>query len=1802
MLNAKIRKLIRDPNLFFSDMVKNKKRKISNVYQVKEEGHYSYTIVSAVYNVGKYLDDFFKSIVNQKLDFKKHIHLIMVDDGSLDDSASIIQKWQKKFPNNISYIWKENGGQSSARNLGLEHVKTEWVTFVDPDDFLDAGYFYNVDLFLNKNNNKKIYMIGCNVVFFMEKTGIYKETHPLNYKFSKGDSLYHIDDFGKNIQLSASTAIFRLDHIKNTEVIFDINVKPNFEDGKFIADYLIDIHDGHVAFMKNAKYYYRKREDGTSTLDTAWEKRERFTTVPKLGYLSILNKYYEQYGAVPVFIQRTIIYEIVWNLKWLVNHAEKVHFLSSEERECYINNIVSALSFIDKKTIIDFELAGCWFYYKVGILSCFKRMEPDSQIVYIERYDSRKELVQLRYFTRNVDLERITINNVDEIPAYAKTIRHDFLGTNFVLERRLWVKIEKDKKLNVFISNIPTKISLNGKQSGTGILVNDIINYYVSLVPEYKKTAKYLNSWILMDRDTQADDNAEHLYKYIRDNHQEQKIFFVLRKESHDWSRLQDDGFNLISFGSHEHENALRSCSKVISSHADKYVTNFLGPRMLTGRHFVFLQHGVTKDDISGWLNRKEDINCFITASPYEYQSISEDYSRYYYTEKEVVLTGFPRHDALVSSSDISERLIIIMPTWRQNIVGATVSDGNIRELNPLFMETDYAKHWKSVLHASELRNIADKYGYKIAFFPHANIQPYLISFDTPDYIEIITHKHGSIQQLFNRAAMMITDYSSVAFEMAVQNKPTLYYQFDADECFSGGHIYSKGYFDYYTHGFGPVVTKEDDLFYHLNEMLKCDAIPSDSILNRMMTTFPFRDGRNCERTYNAIKSLDYALDEQFDNKRLIESFANYASINKKWALSEYRWSGYITKYGTENQYAVLNLVESLVEQGKIDKALGVIKETQTSTSAVESKELIEARALLYMAKHEWEKAIGCWKSIGLADHSNLRYCACLAFTKQIEVLEKLCDEESANTVFIKGLYFFASEQWDELLHLFQAEEEKDAYIIDKYAKYLLLMAHAYKEVGATELAHSCLVKYESKASNDPQCRYEIARLAFATKNWGKVIKQLSILSQEVTALPQEFIRYYLISLSEQGKSSHVDNILMQLVEGYQDYAFAIAMSKEVALHSFIIEKWGLAENRWRNIITLTSSCDGEDYAYLIEAIFKQRKVKEAKSLLLDVMQIPELEKMEYLYVVQAKIFMYQLNWESAAISWELSGFDHSANISYLTSLAFSKNIDKLSLLNMESEEGLILVSLYQLIAEENWEEAFERLSFLDAEQSEFFDSYPKLILLMAYVCREFSDYSRAHQYLVRYEKIVSHDPQCHYEIARLAFINGNWNKFLQQIDSACREFSLLNIEFQYKYINVLDSQNKHEKVDEIIDDIMIENPRLGMGLLEYAGNNAFIQKNWSVSEERWNKLLGCNPTDTDVCYAMLIESLCKQGKLLEARKVIQPLSSKYVDDLPDWLIRCRARFNMANHNWCAALDDWILIEENSYDNNEFLYCVSHTNHIELLDDLVSCADDSRRVVIDIFHAYASADWQLVINLLNSPSVNHKSDEAISGKWLLLLAHAYRESGEPALAHKCLVKYESAVSNDPECRYEIARLSFERKQWEKVIVQLNAACSAVHELPSEFVYYYLFSLYSLGKYQMMDNLYREVNIESSDYDIHGILRVKLYMALGQWDKALEILKVLNRENEEVIYSYALVLKKLGEYKSAYLSLLNSKVIDSSLGWALRAELASLNDDWEETYKCSLRLQWMKEGSVSLSSAEIDNLVNLHHLQSRLKTH
>ena len=100
------------------------------------------SVIIPIYNVEKYIDQCLQSVVKSMSGFS-NIQIILVDDGSIDRSGEIAQRFVNQY-SNFYYVSKENGGLSDARNYGLQYVKYNYVTFLDSDDYIAENYFSEV--------------------------------------------------------------------------------------------------------------------------------------------------------------------------------------------------------------------------------------------------------------------------------------------------------------------------------------------------------------------------------------------------------------------------------------------------------------------------------------------------------------------------------------------------------------------------------------------------------------------------------------------------------------------------------------------------------------------------------------------------------------------------------------------------------------------------------------------------------------------------------------------------------------------------------------------------------------------------------------------------------------------------------------------------------------------------------------------------------------------------------------------------------------------------------------------------------------------------------------------------------------------------------------------------------------------------------------------------------------------------------------------------------------------------------------------------------------------------------------------------------------------------------------------------------------------------------------------------------------------------------------------------------------------------------------------------------------------------
>ena len=1127
-MNRKFRKLLRNPKLFFRDMYNKRSVQIKKYLPVKYNGTQQYTVVSAVYNVEKYLNDYFSSLTKQSLNFKKHIQLILVDDGSTDHSAEIIKQWQAKFPQNIHYFYKENGGQASARNLGLQHVETEWVTFIDPDDFVSSDYFYKTDNFLS--NNANISIVGCPLVFYFEDKDMVKDTHPLKYRFAKGDVVLPLSNLKDHLQLSASTAFFKIDNIRNAHIYFDEAMKPSFEDAKFVTDYILNTDAStNAAFLSKISYFYRKRSDGSSTLDGAWNNPLLFSRVIEKGCIEILKTAKMKFGKVPEHIQRIVLYHIIWYFGRIVNKPAALSHLSEEQKKHFVALLHEMFSYIDEATILRFNLAGTWFFQKVALLGLFKNTAPKSQIAYIEDFDLKKKQILVKYFSNFPIIEQWTINGKEIFPKYQKEVVYDFLGSLYTKEYRTWLPCHDMGDLELFLAGKKAKLTFSGKQFDK-LPIETVFTSF-----KQKSTVKS-NAWILMDRDNQADDNAEHLYRYISENHPEQDIYFALKKTSSDWKRLEQDGFNLLEFGSSAFESKLKDCAKIISSHVDGYITHYFKDNSLLDKDYVFLQHGIIKDDLSGWLNTKK-IACFVTATNPEYHSIVDNTTAYKFGKKEVKLTGLPRYDRLLTNNNTKSKQILIMPTWRNSIVGTYIS-GTERTRNPDFMKTNYAKHWHSFMNHAILKELNDQ-GYQIVFAPHPSIQEYMDEFTVPNFIKIYSYSEGNIQSVFQNTSILITDYSSVAFDVAYLNKAILYYQFDYDEVFSSGnHTYQKGYFDYNRDGFGAVAYNETELLAALKDLVDNQAKVPDLYQKRIDKTFQFRDSNNCERVYQAILDLDKP--ELSNDINYIEKMILQVENLGEWGVAASRIAAILensSDLAPEERVNYINrYLNALFKGNQFVELLNWLEKHPTSDADYwKAKVSLQIGNPTLGIKYFSKNNIGTLEdkliaTLAASLENNTKLAKKLNQHISSDLSEKHHLIQLLAEKILQKEYFVALALIETLLTKFFTVEDKKTFKLELLASYLCMRLNNFQQ------AHKYLVRYEEHQRGDIACRIAIARLAKLRQNGEKLFTQINrAFGQDLLMMPQDLIPAYLQELHNQGNTATEKTLLEQFTEKYPD-------------------------------------------------------------------------------------------------------------------------------------------------------------------------------------------------------------------------------------------------------------------------------------------------------------------------------------------------------------------------------------------------------------------------------------------------------------------------------------------------------------------------------------------------------------------------------------------------------------------------------------------------------------------------------------------
>lgn len=232
------------------------------------------SIIVPIYNKEKYLN---KSLVSLKEQTYKNIEVILIDDGSIDNSKEICMKFCTE-DNRFKYYYKKNGGVASARNLGLEKATGDFIGFVDPDDYIEYC-MYEIMMEEAKTNSLDIVGCGINII---QNNKIEKITAPNDFQLHPNDAISHLLKWDNVVTPYLWNKIFRRSILKNIK--FNELLKVG-EDIPFIFEAIIN--SSEYVHLHNYLYNYVKNED--SLVGTNYKKESSINSIQSSLYICQLS-------------------------------------------------------------------------------------------------------------------------------------------------------------------------------------------------------------------------------------------------------------------------------------------------------------------------------------------------------------------------------------------------------------------------------------------------------------------------------------------------------------------------------------------------------------------------------------------------------------------------------------------------------------------------------------------------------------------------------------------------------------------------------------------------------------------------------------------------------------------------------------------------------------------------------------------------------------------------------------------------------------------------------------------------------------------------------------------------------------------------------------------------------------------------------------------------------------------------------------------------------------------------------------------------------------------------------------------------------------------------------------------------------------------------------------------------------------------------------------------------------------------------------------------------------------------------
>ncbi len=862
------------------------------------------SVIIPVYNAEKYIKRAVQSVQRQSLP-QKQIEIILIDDGSKDSSPAICDQLGQQH-SNIRVFHQENMGVSVARNKGITEARGKYLAYLDADDWLSKETLKNVAVFFDKHYEeidivgyplKECFPGGGQSFHYrdriLKESGIEKlATVPVN--------LTSINVFVKN--RNEANLLFRQTMRFHEDTDYELRIAANKGAFGYVKEACYYYWRGTPS-ATNTVSDFRDFFEPAIKMYESWindyHKRPevlhyaKLTIITKMAWnfrrLMKLND--NRVSNIPLEYERRIVRimaQVDEDMVWEHPALEQEEKLLLAAINYYAKNLTERPNFSRQPVRLEFLhikndcllLEGLTQTYGTTGEGCSFLLNVNGNEVPCDMYRREKED---RYFAEKMVLKGIGFRGKILLNP---TISHCEISIEQVIQDDYWSKnqlvygkffplsdyrmsyyhkdgwtithtaekliVDRDNHRNKrntyelkFLRELWERNEIGGRKAVT-----------VRCLYRALKAFKRKPLWLLSDRPKKAGDNGEALFRFLSEEKKSEiSKCFLLDSDSPDYNRIVQWG-KVVPMNGIKRKILHLLCDCNISSFVDGPITNPFGSRdkaykdILVNIPYVFLQHGVTKDDVSDWLERpKQNIAGFITSAEREHRSILE--GDYGYTKEEIWLTGMPRFDYLSSSND-QRNQITIMPTWRQSLMKKWDTEKDSRDLADEFYKSDFLQYYNAFLTHPRLIEAAKRYQFDLVFLPHPNFQKHINCFEHSPEIKCGDWAM-SYAEVYAKSSLLITDYSSVVFDFAYLERPVIYTQPDREIFFGGDHSYLAGYFDYEKDGFGEVEYDLESTIDRIIEYMENGCIMKEQYRERVRKFFAFHDQNNCQRVYEKL-------------------------------------------------------------------------------------------------------------------------------------------------------------------------------------------------------------------------------------------------------------------------------------------------------------------------------------------------------------------------------------------------------------------------------------------------------------------------------------------------------------------------------------------------------------------------------------------------------------------------------------------------------------------------------------------------------------------------------------------------------------------------------------------------------------------------------------------------------------------------------------------------------------------------------------------------------------------------------------